>query len=276
MFKIIHFKVIFIITFFILLFPSLTRIKSSKEKTLSDAYVAFTKEISNYETYQSSLLTKYYERYLLHYNYILALNEINHPYFFQYELGTKSYLNVNNLLLINKTHLLPAYYLPIDLIAITSVSYIKRENETMLLNKEALNAYQNLFKDLTNLGYELTIFSGYRHYEKQKKLYDEATDKSYVAYPGSSEHQSGLALDVSLTTIGLTTYFDKTSVFTYLKDIMHLYGFILRYPSDKTNITGYPYEPWHLRYVGKEIATIIYTNNLTLEEYYYQYCEINN
>ena len=113
--------------------------------------------------------------------------------------------------------------------------------------------------------------SAYRSYKSQLRILKEETDKKgvdyadkYVAKPGQSEHQSGLAVDVT----NRVRCFDKTSKESqWLANNAYKFGFILRYPDGKEDITGYNYEPWHIRYVGKDIAKEIYMKNITLEEY---------
>ena len=90
-----------------------------------------------------------------------------------------------------------------------------------------------------------------------------------VAYPGQSEHQTGLAMDVSSQSVGFTLEedFGQAKEGIWLKDNAHKFGFIIRYGKDNTHITGYSYEPWHIRYVGKDVANEIYEKNITLEEF---------
>lgn len=95
----------------------------------------------------------------------------------------------------------------------------------------------------------------------------EAVVRSYSAFPGTSEHQSGLCVDFVAGSVGLTEAFEGTTAFRWLSQNAYRYGFILRYPKDKTDVTGYTYEPWHYRFVGREAATDIYFSGLTLEEY---------
>ena len=125
----------------------------------------------------------------------------------------------------------------------------------------------------------IIINSAYRSYKKQEELYNqylsqygkEYTD-AYAARPGHSEHQTGLTVDV--TTYGSNgDNFDKTEAFKWLQDNAHLYGFILRYPKGKEDITGYDYESWHYRYVGVDAATTIHDNDITFDEYYAYYIE---
>lgn len=109
--------------------------------------------------------------------------------------------------------------------------------------------------------------SGYRSFQRQKELF---TGSRFVAAPGASEHQSGLALDVSCPSLHmeLCEKFASTGEGRWLKRNASLYGFILRYPENKEEITGMPYEPWHIRYVTKPLASWLTITNLTLEEYH--------
>ena len=127
--------------------------------------------------------------------------------------------------------------------------------------------------DAKKVGVDLVLYSAYRSYEKQESLWttEFSFENMSLAVPGYSEHHTGLALDISTTGDGLTK--EKTKAYTYLKDNAHRFGFILRYQEGKEKITGYNFEPWHYRYVG-EIATFIHENNLTLEEYIYDYIAI--
>lgn len=131
---------------------------------------------------------------------------------------------------------------------------------------------QDAKKDKMNL----VIRSGYRSYAAQKALYEKyvAIDgqtiaESYSARPGQSEHQTGLAYDIGSreSVINLSIQFGQTPEGKWLKEHAHEYGFIIRYGENQTNITGYQYEPWHIRYVGKSHAGILYKSGKTLEEY---------
>lgn len=142
--------------------------------------------------------------------------------------------------------------------------------------------------DAEKEGINLYFRSGYRSIKLQKKFYDTAvknykvqglSDKDastkaleYIQYPGASEHHTGLALDIISVewqnTVGeLVDRFDTTDAFRWLDKHAAEYGFILRYPKGKEDITGIKYEPWHYRYVGKKIATYLKKTGLTLEEY---------
>ena len=181
---------------------------------------------------------------------------------------TNTQTNVNEyLILVNKEHPLNNDYIPNNLVKVENVDYIQRENETMLINEETFYYYMLLYKDALKNDLDLTIFSAYRSYEKQNKIWQNNPNENYVARPGQSEHQTGLAIDISRRDIGLTSNFMFTNEYLYLKNNAHRFGFINRYPMDKEIITGYLFEPWHYRFVGVDIATEIYLNNITLEEY---------
>ena len=139
----------------------------------------------------------------------------------------------------------------------------------MLVQEIVLKNYLSLYQLALKNNLELTIFSAYRSYQKQETLWENSTsvDEFYLAKPGHSEHQTGLALDISTRNIGLTNAFASSKEYKFLITHAHLFGFINRYPKNKEQITGYYYEPWHFRYVGIKHATAIYENNLTLEEY---------
>jgi len=135
------------------------------------------------------------------------------------------------------------------------------------LNPTALSALQELFNKAKTYGYtEFYLTSGFRSYEEQSELYENAEDKSFVMPAGHSEHQTGLAADISYLG-GSMDDFDKSKYGKWFMKNAHKYGFILRYPADKTALTGISYEPWHYRYVGKDHATYMYKNKLCLEEY---------
>ena len=127
-------------------------------------------------------------------------------------------------------------------------------------------------------GYKIDIMSGYRTYEYQDNLYNKSLqEKGYadtfrsIAKPGCSEHQTGLAIDICIYHDGkcyIEHEIENTAELSWLKNNCAQYGFILRYPKEKEDITGYNYEPWHYRFVGVELATKLYEEDITLEEYY--------
>ena len=125
-------------------------------------------------------------------------------------------------------------------------------------------------------GYELTLRTGYISYSVQKSLYNQDVYEMGLEYadkfnsrPGHSEHQTGLTIDITSDAVhgGLTELFGETEEGKWVAENAYRFGFIVRYPQDRTAETGYQYEPWHLRYVGVQAATEIYQDQLILEDY---------
>lgn len=144
------------------------------------------------------------------------------------------------------------------------------------LEKETYENYLKLKQNLIERGYYINIRSGFRTFSESRLMYNNyekekgsSYAEKYVAKPGTSEHNTGLAFDfiISNNKNAYKTNYESDEYF-YLENIAYLYGFIIRYPKGKEEITGYNYEPWHLRYVGADLAKYLKKNNLTLEEYY--------
>lgn len=165
---------------------------------------------------------------------------------------------VNGILIVNKEYHLPSTYAPGE-------------------SAEARSEFNNMISKAKLEGYNLTAFSTYRSYTYQKGLFDRYVKNNGVkaanrfsARAGESEHQTGLAFDVG--EIGkekqwVNPTFGNTTAGKWVAQNAHNFGFIIRYPAEKESITGYIYEPWHLRYLGIDVATEVYTSGLTLEEY---------
>ena len=160
---------------------------------------------------------------------------------------------VGGIIVVNKSYSLPESF-----------------NSAGGLNLTAKAQFDRLAAEAKSQGLNIYISSGYRSYATQSSIYQdnvtrygEAMADSFSARPGYSEHQTGLAIDVN--TIDDT--FAGTPEARWLADHAHEYGFIIRYPEGKENITGYQYEPWHIRYLGIDTATAVYNSGLTLEEY---------
>lgn len=171
---------------------------------------------------------------------------------------------IDDIIVVNKTYSLSNNFTPNNLVSINGyikvVDYVKE-------------AFDELKSDALALGLNIYASSGYRSYNDQNYIYNnyvriDGQEKAdtYSARAGYSEHQTGLAID--LNTIDMS--FDDTSESNWIREACYKYGFIIRYPKDKDSITGYMYEPWHIRYVGKELAKILYNDGewITLEEYY--------
>ncbi len=176
--------------------------------------------------------------------------------------------------LVDRDHLMPSDYEPDDLVTITArcVSSIKGDK----LRKVAMQAVTRMFDAAEADGMILYLKSVYRAYSTQKYMYNNrlnnvGRDDGVVAYPGSSDHQTGLGADILnlewTKKSGMTPAFGQTKEAQWMADHCAEYGFIIRYMEDKEAITGIIYEPWHLRYVGLEAARYIMDQHLSLEEF---------
>lgn len=171
---------------------------------------------------------------------------------------------IDDIIVANKTYGLPSNFAPLNMAYINGyirvVDYVK-------------DAFSKLTSDSASLGLNIYASSGYRSYWDQNYIYNnyvkldgQLLADTYSARAGHSEHQTGLAIDVNT----VDSSFDNTDESNWLKDNCYRYGFIIRYPKGKEEITGYMYEPWHIRYVGMELAEKLYNNGnwITIEEYF--------
>ncbi len=174
-----------------------------------------------------------------------------------------------NLVLVNDDYCIPDDF-PLELMQLSN---------GQMIDEKIYPSLQQMFDDARATGLDLYVASGYRTEEKQQELMDdkirtyrfqgysrkEATELAHqwVAEPGTSEHQIGIAVDINANTSVSTS----EEVYGWLEEHAHNYGFIQRYPSDKVHITGIAHEPWHYRYVGDEVAKEIYERDICLEEY---------
>ncbi|MBP1924161.1 LAS superfamily LD-carboxypeptidase LdcB/predicted nucleic acid-binding Zn ribbon protein [Sedimentibacter acidaminivorans] len=184
-------------------------------------------------------------------------------------------------MVVNKSRNIPSSYIPDDLVPLDDIPKSLQNPEVNQLRKVAYDALKELFAAAKEeQSFDLYARSGYRSYNTQVSLYSsyvsnhgqEAADK-FSARPGQSEHQTGLAMDITCPTMNYqldTTFGDKEEG-KWIAENAHKFGFIVRYPKGKEEITGYQYEPWHLRYVGPSLAEEIYKSQLTLEEYFEQF-----
>ena len=159
---------------------------------------------------------------------------------------------VNGILIVNKTYSLPKDYDPGK------------------INDEAKKSFEEMREAASKDKITLWIQSGYRSYKTQDELYNNYVKQNgkekadtFSAKPGHSEHQSGYAMDLNI----IDSSFEGTKEAIWIEKNCYKYGFIIRYPKGKEKITGYKYEPWHIRYLGKENAKKVYESGLTLEEY---------
>jgi len=176
---------------------------------------------------------------------------------------------IDGHLIANKTYPLPSSYVPKNT---HTDAGNQKYCQTCIVN-DAWDAWTLMKADATSLGLNIWIQSGYRSYEAQKGLYDKYVSRdgklaadTYSARPGHSEHQTGYAFDLNT----ITDAFSNTDEGKWVNENAYKYGFIIRYPKGKEDITGYKYESWHLRYVGKELAEKLYNNGdwITMEEYF--------
>lgn len=177
---------------------------------------------------------------------------------------------VDGILIVNKTYPLPSTYKPVNPYKEITKDYLYGSD---YIEDFVMKAYLKMKKDAEKDKVKLKISSGYRSYSVQVGLYDSYKKRdgkeiadTYSARAGFSEHQSGLCFDLN----GTNKNFINTKEGKWLNDNCYKYGFILRFPENATEYTGYMYEGWHFRYVGEELAKILYNNGnwISLEEYF--------
>ncbi len=199
-----------------------------------------------------------------------------------------TYLSSKLTTLVNKNNPLGNSYVPRDLLSLDELGCPVTRDQEFFLVADAAYALCDMLRELNaslSAKEQVSVTSAYRSYEYQINLYDsyveELMEKQHLskaeaeekanktsARPGYSEHQSGLCVDlIRRGDIALNEGFEDTPAFGWLKENAHRYGFIVRYPRSKDSITGYDYEPWHFRFVGIDAATVIYEDNICLEEY---------
>ncbi|WP_068778870.1 M15 family metallopeptidase [Paenibacillus sp. GM2] len=186
--------------------------------------------------------------------------------------------DVNSVaVLVNKEFALPDDYNPSDLVYPDVRFTFKEKIEKRMMRSEAAKALESLFDGAEKDGIYLAGVSAYRSHKTQTSLFNryvardgEEKAKTYSAVPGHSEHETGLAIDVSGSDgkCAAEDCFGGTKEAEWLAEHAPEYGFIIRYPEGKDSITGYKYEPWHIRFVGVDIASEIADRGITLEEYY--------
>ncbi len=253
--------------------------------TLSDKYLdAILKEEEYNDKYykivnQKYFMLKNYPKYLEYqkehdnvpYEKIIALvnTHANEEWYSQtYETD----INQGYLILVNKFHYLKEDYQRIDLEPF-SLSYAYGsygENKAAKIVVESFDRMQNDAKE--KFGVQLMVNSSYRTYKNQESTHKHFGDR-VAARPGYSEHQTGLGIDITSIQNGGGKSFGESQEGKWVKENCWQYGFILRYPVGKEDITGYDNEPWHLRYVGEKVAKQIKDEDITFDEYYAYYIE---
>lgn len=178
---------------------------------------------------------------------------------------------IANLVVVNNYNKLDKNYVPKNLVKVNIPFIDSISEEEKQLEENVALQLEKLVKMASSEGINYLGTSGYRSYKSQKEIYYNRVKfqglkkaNEYVAKPGTSEHQTGLCIDLTNED---RWFVEVTKEAKWLKENAHKFGFILRYPKGKEDITGKKFEPWHIRYVGEDIAKYIYENNLTLEEY---------
>ena len=229
-------------------------------------------EYLNFSYAKLSLLDRYIDYYLKNStSYSEAVVYVNIGLDQEFYTNTKEVKEFSVTMLVNKYNALSSTFVPNDLVKF-SEEYCKGTCPEAY--SKAVEAFSDMAKAIkTEKGLSIYANSAYRSYAYQEETYNSLT-KQYgqnynVAKPGYSEHQTGLAVDISS---GSSKTFKGSQEEKWLNDNSYKYGFIKRYDSKKTTITGYD-EPWHYRYVGKDIAKDIYEKKITFDEYYVKFLE---
>ena len=227
----------------------------------------------NYKDYKSYINSKYKDSKVDYNDVIVKVNtKTNYDYYTHTSLTN---MDLGYGILVNKYYSLPEKYAPDDIVSMSS-QYSYPGNS---IRKDVYEAFKKMADEAKEEKISLIVNSSYRDYESQKEIYDDYADKNgkeyadkFAARPDYSEHQTGLALDIFTPGAGMKT-FEDTDASKWLINNSYKYGFILRYPPEKEDITGYSYESWHYRYLGKELAKKVYESGLTFDEYYVYYLE---
>lgn len=262
-------KILIIVTILLLLTGcSKTDQKKLQEEPIDSSISYYKKELKErYLSYQQKNSNLSDEDIITRVN--IGLDQ---PYY----TNTKETPNLNKIYILSNKYLyMPQNYVPDNLETINS----KYTSSNRQLVTEARIAFEELASKAELEGYRIRAISAYRSYQYQYVLYNkyvaqDGVEKAdtYSARPGYSEHQTGLVVDIDNQKTDYNN-FESTEEFKWMQENAHKYGFILRYPKGKENITGYTYESWHYRYVGEKIATYIYENNITFDEYYVKFID---
>ena len=233
---------------------------------------------------QKYFITNNLDRYIKYYNnhkddkishIVSIVNVCADEDYYDKDTVKKTDISKKELMLVNKFNYLDENYAPDDIVKV-SMQFAYGDNE---IKKEVYEKFRSMYNDAKKEGLYLIITSSYRDYNFQKELWDSYANQkgdewadSVSARAGYSEHQTGYTLDIVTYNANMSS-FEKTDEFKWLQDNAYKYGFILRYPKDKEDITGYSYESWHYRYVGKDVATKIKKLGITFDEYYAYFIE---
>lgn len=234
----------------------------------------------NLDKYLSQVITKEDDFFKYHgtegYDYdeiVASVNTNTHETFYTNTVSTD--LNKGYGMLVNKYNELGGEYAPDDLVDI-SIKYYYGDKKK--IRSEVYEAFKRMWEDAHNDGIYLIIVSAYRDYESQVEVYKDYENQKGTSYadsiaarPGYSEHQTGLSLDIYSKDSTVASTFKNSKAYEWLINNSYKYGFILRYPEGKKKITGFSYESWHYRYLGVDLATKVYNEGITFDEYYAYY-----
>jgi len=257
--------------------------------TLKDKYIEEILKMDFNKNYTKFMKQKYFlfknlNKYVEYYNknkndkishIVSIVNTKANNEWYDEDIVKNTDMSKGNLILVNKFNQLKSNYTPKNIVPISNY-YSYADNSIV---KEVYDAYKEMWYAAKEEDLTLIVTSSYRDYKTQEVLWNQYADRngekwadSVSARAGFSEHQTGLTLDI-VTYNTIMNDFEKTDEFKWLQENAHKYGFILRYPKDKEDITGYAYESWHYRYVGVDVATSIYEKKITFDEYYAYYIE---
>ena len=265
--KEIYILVVFIVLILVFSLFVLKKDKKSGNNHVSNPYEKFS-------FYKKDNLDRYESYYLNNnYSYRDVVLRVNMNLDNSFYTNTKEVTDFNTLMLVNKYNYIAKNNKP-DLVELKEYSV-----KDMYLNEECMINFLAMARSIEKENMNIRAMSTYRTYDYQDNLYNNYVSRdgvknadTYSARPGFSEHHTGLAIDIDNTKTSYTN-FSKTNEFKWMQDNAYKYGFILRYPKDKEDITGYMYEPWHYRYVGVAVSKYIHENNITFEEYYYEFLD---
>lgn len=204
---------------------------------------------------------------------VISLVNVNRDYDF-YTNVEKTDTSKENLMLVNKYNALDKDFKFDDIVSVSVIHCYG----TQSIRKEVYDKFKEMFNAAKKENLTIIINSSYRDYDYQEGLWENYADRNgetwadqYAARAGHSEHQTGLTIDVTTYGVKEQEDFEATEEFKWLSENAYKYGFILRYPEGKEDITGYSYESWHYRYVGVNTATEIHEKGITFDEYYAYY-----
>lgn len=234
---------------------------------------------------QKWFIWKNYKKYIKYIDKVYKNNKVNYSKVVslvnvgannkEYTHTKKTDMKKGYAILVNKYTSLPSKYAPDDIVEMSNW-YAYPGNS---IRKDVYSAFKEMSAAAKESNITLVVNSSYRDYESQKEIYTEYEDSKgtsyadkYAARPDYSEHQTGLSLDIFTPGANMSN-FENTDAFKWLSQNSYKYGFILRYPKDKQDITGYNYESWHYRYVGVSLAKKVYNSGLTYDEYYAYYLD---